>query len=473
VLREHLETFLAERDLLERPLPKYVVATLRGLLGCGDLARGLARFRCACGTERLVAFSCKDRAVCGSCMSRRQTRISAKLVDEIFPDVRVRQWVLSLPFFLRYRVAFDHALLLAVHRVMAGVVRGFYAERGRALGLPGGRTGAVTAVQRFGSSCELNPHFHMIGIDGLYVPNRDGGLSFRGVAAPTTEEVEALCEKVSAGVKRELVARGVWEDDDEGGQPADDLDPPVMADVFAASVQGRSAAGERAGRSLRREKGASPRPVVEATKGRVGGFDLHAGVVIGRKRRDRREQLFRYVLRPPLAADRLALTAEGDVLLKLKRPWRDGTTALRLTPVELIARLAALVCKPYTNQVIYTGVLAPNAGWRSMIVPGPRPPQVHGQVDDPVHAESAAAPGTPTPSRARRSNPNWATLMKRGLDLDVLACPTCGGRFRFVACIMSRDALRRILRHLGLRPEPFEAVPARPLAPAPLEDEWP
>jgi hypothetical protein len=36
--------------------------------------------------------------------------IAAHLVDRVFPMVPVRQWVLSLPFALRYRMAYDARL---------------------------------------------------------------------------------------------------------------------------------------------------------------------------------------------------------------------------------------------------------------------------------------------------------------------------------------------------------------------------
>jgi Putative transposase len=40
------------------------------------------------------------------------------------------------------------------------------------------------------------------------------------------------------------------------------------------------------------------------------------------------EQLARYVLRPPIAQDRLTRTADGRVLLTPKTEWSDGTMAL-------------------------------------------------------------------------------------------------------------------------------------------------
>src|SRR5439155_14703272 len=116
------------------------------------LARGFARVRCdACRFERLVPFSCKTRAVCPSCGGRRMAEQAAHLVDAVLPFVPVRQWVLTVPHRLRYRLAFDHALIRAV--------LGWYRRRGRRAGVPDGQSGTVTVVQRFGSGLELNVHF--------------------------------------------------------------------------------------------------------------------------------------------------------------------------------------------------------------------------------------------------------------------------------------------------------------------------
>jgi hypothetical protein len=42
------------------------------------------------------------------------------------------------------------------------------------------------------------------------------------------------------------------------------------------------------------------------------------------------------VLRPPLARNALELTEDGKVLLRLRRPWSDGTYAIRFEPSELL-----------------------------------------------------------------------------------------------------------------------------------------
>ena len=83
VVREHLETFLAEaaRAAGGTHLPEFVEREFRDFLTCGVLAHGFARVRCdTCAFERLVPFSCKGRGFCPSCGGRRMTERAARLV---------------------------------------------------------------------------------------------------------------------------------------------------------------------------------------------------------------------------------------------------------------------------------------------------------------------------------------------------------------------------------------------------------
>ena len=45
-------------------------------------------------------------------------------------------------------------------------------------------------------------------------------------------------------------------------------------------------------------------------------------------------------------------------------------------------------------------------------------------------------------------------MMRRGLGLDVLACPKCGGRLRLLGLIIERSAVRKLLAHAKLPLEP-------------------
>ena len=78
-------------------------------------------------------------------------------------------------------------------------------------------------------------------------------------------------------------------------------------------------------------------------------FSLHAAVRCGADDRRSLEQLCRYITRPALANERVQCNAAGQVVLKLKTPWHDGTTHLVMSPLEFMQRLAALVPRPCPN----------------------------------------------------------------------------------------------------------------------------
>jgi hypothetical protein len=462
VVREHLQTFLWEIDRRDhdRGAPLFVKREFQRFVRCGVLAHGFARFRCTgCGADRLVAFSCKGRGFCPSCGGRRMTERAAHVIDHVLPRAPVRQWVLSLPFELRYRLAWDHALCRAVLAVYTRAVLGFYRKRAKASGHRGGRTGTVTVIQRFGGALNLNVHFHTLAVDGVFVREPSGSLRFVSAKAPTDEEVEALLGVIRKRVLRLLVRRGLLCE-----EPGDDLDgsqtPPLHA-LYAASVRQRVAMGRRAGATVLRLGDASTvtaAPPKRRRQARLGGFDLHANTSVRAKNRPKLERLCRYLLRPPVAEDRLSFASDGSVLVRLKTPWRDGTSHLALEPLELLEKLAALIPRPYVNLIVYHGVLAPNAKWRGEVVDFGRAK---------VERESSASSRRKV---AGSSNRTWAELMRRGLDIDVLQCPDCGGRIRFVAAIMLSSSIRRILRHLRLPSDPVELAPAR--APPELDDAW-
>jgi len=103
LVRGHLETFLAQVGAKTGTgRTECVKDEFDAFLECGILAHGFLRVRCAdCAHEKLVAFSCKRREFCPSCGARRMAESAAYLVDEVIPQVPVRQWVLSFPIPLR------------------------------------------------------------------------------------------------------------------------------------------------------------------------------------------------------------------------------------------------------------------------------------------------------------------------------------------------------------------------------------
>jgi hypothetical protein len=79
---------------------------------------------------------------------------AAHLVDRVLPRVPVRQWVLSLPFGLRYRLAFDRELTADILRVFVRAVFGSLRRRTRPERAGSGPSlgGAVTFVHHAGST---------------------------------------------------------------------------------------------------------------------------------------------------------------------------------------------------------------------------------------------------------------------------------------------------------------------------------
>jgi hypothetical protein len=190
-------------------LPDFVEREFREFLSCGVLARGFARVRCGdCAFERLVPFSCKGRGFCPSCGGRRMNAQAAHLVDAVLPRVAVRQWVLSLPFRLRYRLAWDHKLCRAVLGVYVRALLAFHRRSARRRGVRDGEGGVVTVIRRFGGGLNLNVHYHSLVLDGVFAESGDGTLRFLPAPAPTDEEVASLLATIARRVRRLLQRRG-------------------------------------------------------------------------------------------------------------------------------------------------------------------------------------------------------------------------------------------------------------------------
>ena len=104
-VRDYYPAFKAHLTAQGSTLPPYVEQAFEDSLQCGRLEHGFLRVCCdSCHTEHLVAFSCKRR-FCPSCGARRMVESAALLVDEVFPEQPVRQWVLSVPYPLRFLFA--------------------------------------------------------------------------------------------------------------------------------------------------------------------------------------------------------------------------------------------------------------------------------------------------------------------------------------------------------------------------------
>jgi hypothetical protein len=459
VVQSELESFLAR--VRDRPLPRFVEREFRGFLECGILAHGFLRVHCgACGRDRIVAFSCKGRGFCPSCLGRRMADTAAHLVDRVLPEAPVRQWVLTVPFALRYRLAYDAALTSLVLREFVREVLASYRRRARECGPSRRRRGgAVTFIQRFGDALNLNVHFHTLMLDGVYERYGEPGMGFRGLTPPDDDEVRRVVERVARRVARLMVRRGLSADADPSDADPLAVAQPQLAGLAADSVRGLAAGGRPARRGDRIDPEDLSAPAAPRCAAAMG-FTLHADVAVPARDRPRLERLCRYVARPPVATERLERLPDGRLLYHLRHRWRDGTTRIVFEPHQLLARLVPLIPAPRAHQVRYHGVLAPCAGWRDRVVPG-GPAAEAGDTARPPDREAAEPSTAAVTGRPLRRYP-WADLLRRVFAVDVLECPDCGGPMRILAAIHPPEATRAILECLGLPSRPPPTAPARP-----------
>ena len=378
---------------------------------------------------------------------------AALLADEVFPDVPLRQWVISFPFPLRYLFA---AHPQAMGKVLGIIYRTISTHLIHKAGyrLKDGATGAVTLIQRFGSALNLNIHFHILFLDGVYVCRDNRPPRFQRVKAPAKSELEELVQLISQRVGRCLERQGLLEQDADNAwldlDPAEDTD--AMPHLLGSSVSYRIAVGPQQGRKAFMIRTIRPLDRPDAGLERVAkanGFSLHAGVSCEGHQKDKRERLCRYIARPAVAIPRLSLSSTGKVVYTLKTPYRDGTTQVAFDPVDFIARLAALVPKPRVNLTRYHGVLAPNHRWRGMVTPAKRGKGVKRIANTEVRSPAE-----------RHAAMTWAQRLKRVFSIDIEVCGRCGGSVKVIACIEDQDIIDRILAHLR---EKEQEAPARPL----------
>ncbi len=154
VIRARLVPFLAGARAAGAPVARFVEREIRAYLERGLLAHGFFLVHCdACGHDRLVAFSCKGREFCPSCGGRRMADTAAPLVARVLPEVPIRQWVLTLPYPLRHRCAWNARLASEVLRNFRRAV--FADQRLRARKLFGIRKGPLEDRDGFRSGRAL------------------------------------------------------------------------------------------------------------------------------------------------------------------------------------------------------------------------------------------------------------------------------------------------------------------------------
>ena len=455
-------------------LPPFIRKAVQRYLDCGQLCKGFLRARCTgCGEDRLVAFSCKVRGLCTSCDGRRMAEAAAHQVDNVLPEIGYRQWVLTYPFLLRYRLAWDQSLRAAVLTIFTRELQKFYLRK---LGLTDAKAGGISVLHRFDSAIKIDPHHHILFGDGVWTGQGEQKPQFHELFKLEPDDVPAVLEAIVARTHRLLGRRKLLYllvdvyDEDSNEPPSDEFaaEEPALAAALKASLYDQTLWGPE--KKPRREKGAAAGVVHLRSRNCADlcQFSLHANTRIGACNRIGLEKMIRYLCRPAISGERVELLDGGNtVRLKLKTPWRDGTTWLRLSGPDFVLRMVALVPAPKRALLHYHGVFAPACRWRRAIVlhtARPRTPALPKADLPPAECDHATKPAT---DRATPDRMSWAEIHKRMFLWDVLACDKCGGRRKIIATIPHGPIAEKILTHLKL---PLTAEGFAPIRAPPWED---
>lgn len=305
VVSKNMNSVFRELESKNKFIPSYIKSEFESFLDCGILAKGFLRLKCTdCTNEKLVAFSCKKRGICSSCGTRRMYDISNHLVDNVFPYVNVRQWVLSFPFNLRYLFSYNKKALSKAINITTNEINHYYNNKFSELDKSRYKlyTGGITSIQRFGGSLNLNTHFHILYADGVW--DEEGKFYFAD--PPGNEEVENLNLNIKTKITKSLTKMGLLDSlslNQINNEDQLELEFPGMAECIASSIKRVDDKGqklEKVGQSI--DTYWRP-PSGDMLTSYIDGFSLNAKIRINASNRSGLEHLCRYINRPPISID--------------------------------------------------------------------------------------------------------------------------------------------------------------------------
>jgi len=337
---------------------------------------------------------------------------TANLVDNIFPKVPVRQWVLSFPKRIRCYLRIDSKLASKVLKIFNLQLEQAYQE---ILNVnEQAKIGGVNFIHRFGSFLNNNFHHHLVLMDGVFLPDPDGKLTFKSIQNLTESTVSDILNIVRKKTMKLLVKYDYLEQ-------------------FEADKM--------------------------LTWKNNGGFSLNAKVRIEANNRQGLVKLLSYCARPPFASNRLHRTTSPDILIyKLKKPTYKGQTKLILSPLEFVDKIVKLIPPPKIHRHRYIGVLAPNSPHRKQVIA--QADQFWNDGAERIE-ESVDVNNDEKSGRGSRSVHLWAMLLARIYEVFPLICPKCQQEMQIIAFIRDPESIRSILECIGEPVIPPQLKPSR------------
>lgn len=320
--------------------PQRVHDEMQGYLRCGDLKHGFVEVRCEeCETSVAVPFSCKRRGFCPKCAAKRAHETEEHLMG-LLPQVTYRQWTLSVPSSLRWPVMKDIKLLRHVEKRLLRAIFRWQRQRAKALGVVDKAFGgAVSQLQLFSSALALQPHWHVLVPEGVWVNQK-----FVELPAPDIHDVEAVLLRLLKTVER-LFQR----EEENQAYPQDALE------------------------KLQHEGGQLKFgwPATPTLKGHLtavgGGFSLHAGTWVHKNDRQNLARLVGYGARGPISEARLSRTDDGSYQYLTKKGLR-----LTLSAADLVRRLIWLTPPRRLHLTNFHGGFSSHSKLRGLITQKPQ-----------------------------------------------------------------------------------------------------
>ena len=160
---------------------------------------------------------------------------------------------------------------------------------------------------------------------------------FHALPAPTALDLQAIAQDIVRRATRLLEKRGLcWDSATAAAQGIEVADPwpqqqPLLAECCAQSMQGVVTLGPRRGQLLAGGPKVARLQVPKDLRrqdpraAEVSGLNIHAGVRVSACERKALARLLRYVLRPPIASERLSWTRRRPAVLPPQTPLRRRT----------------------------------------------------------------------------------------------------------------------------------------------------
>ena len=346
-------------------------------------------------------------------------------------------------------------------RVVTTSIHRYYTETAKIKGVKNPAAGSISFLQRFGSDLRLNPHHQILVPEGVYIFVGDKPV-FKKAPKITDEDVERPLTEISAKIRRHLVKKGYLNTDGEIC-----LNPEVSS-VFSeneavsmaaeSSLRNRIAFGENAGKFVTKiGSGFDYEEEIPVVKSRLcrtmHGFSPHCATAVKTSDRKGPKRLVSYMARGPISNERVTLTNQGKVKLKLKTNYSDAATHLLFTKSEFIERLIALIPPPRTHLVRWAGFFAPSSPLRKAVTIKPKIKKGF-QFKSCTHDTEDVEESDDGAKEKSLQSSSWARMLERVFKIDVAKCDRCDGTLRPVATVTCPDGIRSYLTHMGLDPDP-------------------